>query len=88
MICNVCYKKYIIYLGKIYFPIRQIKYIFFSFFALEWIGFKRSGKFIYGQHFIPRQWRGRGGGGLLCSVAFANLSLHECILGWSFSYVG
>lgn len=53
MICNVCYKKagkWIIYFGKIYFPIRQIKY---TFCALEWTGFKRSGKFIYVQYFIP-----------------------------------
>lgn len=55
MIHNVYYKmveECLIYFGNIYFPVRQIKHFFFFFFALERIGFKWSGKFIYEQHFI------------------------------------
>ena len=44
-------EEYIIYFGKIYFPVRQMKHIFFP--ALERIGFKEAGKFIYVQHAIP-----------------------------------
>ena len=59
MIHNICYKKVeecIIYFGKIYFPVRQIKQFFF-FFALERVGFKRSGKFMYAQHSILHNGR-------------------------------
>lgn len=79
MICSVCYTKAgkcIIYFGKIYFPIRQIKYIF----ILHLNGLASSDLENSFMWHTSLALASRGSGPLY-RVAFANVSLNKCNLG-------